>query len=59
MNLNKFFLEYCKSNKFEVNQDQFEIIDHLKSYYKDNFNQSFLKKIYKKKKCKVRFLPCW
>jgi hypothetical protein len=30
MNLNKFFLEYCKNNKFEINQDQFEIIDHLK-----------------------------
>ena len=55
MNLNKFFLEYCKSNKFEVNQDQFEIIDHLKSYYKDNFNQSFLKKILKKKDVKLGF----
>ena len=55
MNLNKFFLEYCKSNKFEINQDQFEIIDHLKSYYKDNFNQSFLKKILKKKNVKLGF----
>ena len=55
MNLNKFFLEYCKNNKFEINQDQFEIIDHLKSYYKDNFNQSFLKKILKKKNVKLGF----
>ena len=55
MNLNKFFLEYCKNNKFEINQDQFEIIDHLKSYYKDNFNQSFLKKILKKKDVKLGF----
>ena len=55
MNLNKFFLEYCKNNKFEINQDQFEIIDHLKSYYKDNFNQSFLKKIFKKKNVKLGF----
>ena len=55
MNLNKFFLEYCKSNKFEINQDQFEIINHLKIYYKDNFNQSFLKKIFKKKNVKLGF----
>jgi len=55
MNLNKFFLEYCKSNKFEINQDQFEIINHLKIYYKDNFNQSFLKKILKKKDVKLGF----
>ena len=55
MNLNKFFLEYCKNNKFEINQDQFEIIENLKSYYKDNFNQNFLKKIYKKKNKKLGF----
>ena len=55
MKLNKFFLEYCKSNKFEINQDQFEIINHLKIYYKDNFNQSFLKKILKKKDVKLGF----
>ena len=55
MNLNKFFLEYCKSKKFEINQDQFEIINHLKIYYKDNFNQSFLKKILKKKDVKLGF----
>ena len=55
MNLNKFFLEYCKNNRFEINQDQFEIIDHLKSYYKNNFNQSFLKKIFKKKNVKLAF----
>ena len=55
MNLKIFFLEYCKNNKFEINEDQFEIIDHLKSYYKDNFNQSFLKKILKKKNVKLGF----
>jgi len=55
MNLNKFFLEFCKNNKFEINQDQLAIIDHLKIYYKDNFNQSFLKKILKKKNVKLGF----
>jgi len=55
MNLNKFFLEFCKNNKFEINQDQLAIIDHLKIYYKDNFNQSFLKKILKKKDVKLGF----
>ena len=43
MNLNKSFLVYCKKNNFEINQNQVNIIDSLKNYYKDNFNKNFLK----------------
>ena len=55
MNLNKSFLVYCKKNNFEINQNQVNIIDSLKNYYKDNFNQSFLNKIFKKKNVKLGF----
>ena len=49
MNLNKFFLQHCIDNKYEINQNQIEIINNLKDYYDVNFNQSLLNKIFKKK----------
>ena len=55
MNLNKFFIEHCKDNKFEINQNQLVIIENLKNYYKDNFNQSFFSKMLKKKNTKLSF----
>ena len=55
MSLNKFFLEYCKNKNFEINQGQFDLIDNLENYYQDNFNQSLLKKIFKKKNVKLGF----
>ena len=48
MNLKKLFLEYCKNNQFEINSDQLEIIAELKTFYKDNFKQSFFNKFFKK-----------
>ena len=50
MNLKKNFLEYCKNNNFEINENQLVIINNLKDYYKDNFNKNLLKKIFNKKK---------
>ena len=55
MNLKKFFLKHCNSNKFEINQNQLNIIDNLKDYYNKNFNQSFIDKIFKKKDIKLGF----
>ena len=49
MNLKKLFIEYCEDNKFEINHNQLDIIHNLENYYKQNFNQSLLKKIFKKK----------
>ena len=55
MNLKKLFLEYCLEKKFEINQDQIDVINNLKDYYIQNFKQSFFKKIFKKKENKLGF----
>ena len=45
MNLKKLFLDHCEINKYEINQDQLEIIKNLKNFYSGNFNQKILSKI--------------
>ena len=55
MNLNKIFLQHCEDNKYEINQNQIEIINNLKDFYDDNFNQSLLIKFFKKKDIKLGF----
>ena len=50
MNLNKNFLKFCNDNQYEINQNQLEIIDNLKDYYKNNFHQNLISKILKKKR---------
>ena len=55
MNLNKYFLKHCKDKDFEINQDQINIINDLKSYYTNNFKQNFFTKIFKKKNIKLGF----
>jgi len=55
MNLNKIFLKYCEKNKFEINKNQLEVIDYLKNYYQNNFNQTLLRKFFKKKDIKFGF----
>ena len=48
MNLKKLFLKHCENNVYEINQRQLIIINNLLDYYKDNFDQSLLNKIFKK-----------
>ena len=55
MNLVKFFLKHCENKNFEINQNQLDIINYLKDYYNNNFNQSLLNKIFKKKNNKLGF----
>ena len=55
MNLNKLFINHCKKNKYEINQNQLNIIKNLKDFYNDNFDKTFLKKIFKKKNSKLGF----
>ena len=55
MNLNKFFLQHCEDNKYEINPNQIEIINHLKDYYDNNFKHGLLNKIFKKKNSKLGF----
>ena len=47
MKLNKIFLEHCKTNKFEINQNQLEIIDNLEKFYNENFTFKFFIKFLK------------
>ena len=55
MNLKKFFIDHCNNNKYEINQNQLHIIKHLKNYYTENFQRTFLSKILKKNKNKLGF----
>ena len=55
MNLNKLYLNFCKKNNFEINIDQLNLVKKLSSFYKINFNKSFLKKIFYQKKTKLGF----
>ncbi len=55
MNLNKSFLKYCEGEKFEINQNQLAIVNNLKDFYFNNFDQNFLKKFFKKTDNKLGF----
>ena len=55
MNLKDLFIKHCEDNQFEVNQNQLNIIKKLKDYYIKNFNQTLLKKIFKKNNNKYGF----
>jgi cell division protein ZapE len=55
MNLNKLFIIYCKKNNLEINLNQINLIEELNQFYDLNFDKSFLKKIFSKKKSKPGF----
>ena len=55
MNLNNHFINFCKNNNLEINSDQIDIIKKLNNFYNINFNKSFLKKFFSKKKPKLSF----
>ena len=55
MNFKDLFLEHCKKNKFNINQNQIKIIEQLKGYYDQNFKKSLLNNIFKKKTDKLGF----
>ena len=55
MNLKKLFLIHCADQKYEVNQNQLDIINYLKIYYTENFTHSFISKFFKKKENKFGF----
>tara|TARA_B100001057_G_scaffold372665_1_gene376908 strand:- start:305 stop:1351 length:1047 start_codon:yes stop_codon:yes gene_type:complete len=55
MNLKKLFLNHCKIEHYEINQDQLNLINYLEAYYKGNFNQTFLNRILKKNTNKLGF----
>jgi cell division protein ZapE len=55
MNLKKLFLKHCQEKKYEINQNQLDIINYLQIYYTENFKQIFLANFLKKKKNKTGF----
>ena len=55
MNLKKSFLEYCELKQFEINQNQLNIIENLKNFYKENFKISYFIKLFRKKNIKSGF----
>ena len=55
MSLKKSYLKYCKDKDLEINENQIKIVQKLTEYYNRNFNQSFIKKIFKDKKNKLGF----
>ena len=55
MNFKKLFLNYCTSKELEINKYQIKIIESLSKFYQLNFNNSFLSKLFSKKKLKKGF----
>ena len=55
MNFKEKFINYCKENQFELNENQLIIADELNNFYLDNFNQNIFLRILKKKKTKISF----
>ena len=55
MNLKKLFLDHCEINKYEINQNQLNIIKNLKNFYSENFNSKIFSKIFKKNNNKLGF----
>ena len=55
MSLKKSYLKHCEDKDLEINENQIKIVQKLNEYYNLNFNQSFIKKIFKDKKNKLGF----
>ena len=55
MKLKKLFLSHCEKKGYEINQKQLEIVNHLKDYYSNNFDQTFINKIFRKNDEKLGF----
>ena len=55
MNLKQLFLNYCKKNNLEINSKQIDLIEKLVFFYNQNFNKSFLSKIFLQKNKKLGF----
>ena len=50
MKLNNLFLEHCKLKKFEINNNQLEIINNLESFYKENSSSKIFGKLFNNNK---------
>ena len=62
MNLKKLFLNYCKKNELEINNNQITTIETINKFYLNNFDYNFFTSFFFKKKKHLRFLftgGCW
>ena len=55
MNLKKLFLDHCKVNKLEVNDNQIIIVENIKKFYTKNFNRNFLSSLFLKEESILGF----
>ena len=55
MNLKKLFINYCNNKNLEINDNQIKIIEKINKFYKTNFNNIFLLKLFLKKNYKKGF----
>ena len=55
MNLKKLIQNLCEKNNFEINPNQLDLIKRLKKYHNQNFNKSFIQKIFSKNDSKSAF----
>jgi len=55
MSLIKKFLIYCENNNFEINKEQIKVINKLQNFHKENFENYFIKKIFKKNSYNIGF----
>ena len=52
--INKFQI-YCENNNFEINKEQIKVINKLQNFHKENFENYFIKKIFKKNSYNIGF----
>jgi predicted ATPase len=52
--INKFKI-YCENNNFEINKEQIKVINKLQNFHKENFENYFIKKIFKKNSYNIGF----
>ena len=50
MNLKKLFLNYCKKNELEINNNQITTIETINKFYQNNFDYNFFTSFFFKKK---------
>ena len=55
MNLINPFIKFCEHKKYEINENQINIVKKLNEFYNLNFEQSFIKKIFAEKNNKLGF----
>ena len=54
MNLNKLFIDYCKDENLEINENQINVVESINKFYHSNFRSfSLINIFYKKKKNQV------